>query len=50
MSSQTTSFQTGELGSDLRRVFNTGRTRELSWRLDQLRGIERLCDEREPEI
>jgi aldehyde dehydrogenase (NAD+) len=50
MSSQTTSLQTGELGSDLRRVFNTGRTRELSWRLDQLRGIERLCDEREPEI
>jgi aldehyde dehydrogenase (NAD+) len=31
-------------------VFDTGRTRGLSWRLAQLRGIERLCDEREPEI
>ena len=39
-----------ELIADLRQVFATGRTRELSWRLEQLRGIERLCDEREPEI
>jgi aldehyde dehydrogenase (NAD+) len=45
MSSQATA-----LLSDLRRVFDTGRTRGLSWRLDQLRGIERLCDEREAEI
>jgi aldehyde dehydrogenase (NAD+) len=35
---------------DLRGVFGTGRTRGLSWRLEQLRGIERLCDEREAEI
>src|ERR1700730_17837080 len=35
---------------DLRGVFGTGRTRELSWRQEQLRGIERLCDEREAEI
>jgi aldehyde dehydrogenase (NAD+) len=39
-----------ELIGDLRRAFATGRTRELSWRLEQLRGIERLCDERESEI
>lgn len=34
----------------LRKVFATGRTRDLSWRLEQLRGIERLCDEREQDI
>jgi aldehyde dehydrogenase (NAD+) len=34
----------------LRDVFATGRTRDLQWRLEQLRGIERLCDERESEI
>jgi aldehyde dehydrogenase (NAD+) len=39
-----------ELIADLRQAFATGRTRELSWRLEQLRGIERLCDEREAEI
>lgn len=36
--------------ADLRRVFNTGRTRPLEWRLAQLRGIERLVEERESEI
>jgi aldehyde dehydrogenase (NAD+) len=36
--------------SDLRQVFATGRTRGLRWRLSQLEAIERLCDEREPEI
>jgi aldehyde dehydrogenase (NAD+) len=39
-----------ELIADLRKVFAIGRTRELSWRLEQLRGIERMCDEREAEI
>lgn len=34
----------------LREVFATGRTRDVSWRIEQLRGIERLCDEREQEI
>lgn len=34
----------------LRDVFATGRTRDLQWRLEQLHGIERLCDEREREI
>lgn len=34
----------------LREVFATGRTRDLQWRLEQLHGIERLCDEREREI
>jgi aldehyde dehydrogenase (NAD+) len=43
---------TGSAGvlADLRRVFAAGRTRGLEWRLAQLRGIERLVDEREPEI
>jgi aldehyde dehydrogenase (NAD+) len=35
---------------DLRRVFATGRTRTLEWRQAQLRGIERMCEERETEI
>jgi aldehyde dehydrogenase (NAD+) len=35
---------------NLRSVFGSGRTRGLSWRLEQLRGIERLCEEREAEI
>ncbi|MBI3689171.1 MAG: aldehyde dehydrogenase family protein, partial [Mycolicibacterium aromaticivorans] len=36
--------------TDIRRIFATGRTRSLDWRLKQLQGIERLCDERESEI
>ena len=36
--------------ADLRRVFATGRTRDLEWRLKQLRGIERFVGEREAEI
>jgi aldehyde dehydrogenase (NAD+) len=36
--------------SDLRRVFASGRTRNLPWRLAQLEAIERLCDEREDDI
>ena len=39
-----------ELVADLRRVFATGRTRALEWRLEQLRGIERFVEEREAEI
>ena len=35
---------------DLRQLFGSGRTRDVQWRLRQLRGIERLCDEREQEI
>ena len=34
----------------IRRAFATGRTRDVDWRLQQLRGIERLCEERETEI
>lgn len=34
----------------LSEVFATGRTRDLSWRTEQLRGIERLCDECEQQI
>ena len=50
MPSQTESLDTTALLSDLRGVFGSGRTRGLTWRLEQLRGIERLCDERETEI
>jgi aldehyde dehydrogenase (NAD+) len=50
MPSQTMPLDTTALLSDLRRVFEGGCTRGLAWRLEQLRGIERLCDEREPEI
>ncbi len=36
--------------AELRKVFATGRTRSLRWRLTQLEGIERLCQEQEPAI
>jgi aldehyde dehydrogenase (NAD+) len=36
--------------ADVRREFATGRTRTLAWRQTQLRGIERMCAEREPDI
>jgi aldehyde dehydrogenase (NAD+) len=49
-SPESTRPDTGQVVSDLRRVFRTGRTRPVQWRLDQLRGIERLVDERESEI
>lgn len=38
------------LVDELRGVFETGRTRSVRWRLDQLAGIERLCTEQEPAI
>lgn len=47
---QTELLDAARMLGDLRRVFGDGRTRGLSWRLEQLRGIERLCDEREAEI
>ncbi len=34
----------------VRAAFNTGRTRSAAWREAQLRGIERMCEEREDEI
>jgi len=34
----------------LRRVHASGRTRPAQWRIEQLRGIERMLDEREDEI
>jgi aldehyde dehydrogenase (NAD+) len=43
-------LDSGRLLADVRRVFASGRTLSLRWRLDQLRGIERLVEEREPEI
>jgi aldehyde dehydrogenase (NAD+) len=36
--------------ADLRRVFASGRTRAVEWRLAQLRGIERFVAEREADI
>lgn len=36
--------------ADVRAAFNTGRTRSAAWREAQLRGIERMCEEREDEI
>ncbi|MCV7412378.1 aldehyde dehydrogenase [Mycobacterium florentinum] len=36
--------------AEVRRVFGSGRTRGLEWRLQQLRGIERFVAEREPDI
>jgi aldehyde dehydrogenase (NAD+) len=50
MPSRITPVDSPELLDGLRAVFADGRTRGISWRLDQLRGIERLCDEREREI
>ncbi|WP_293002269.1 aldehyde dehydrogenase family protein [Mycobacterium sp.] len=39
-----------ELVAEVRRVFTSDRTRSRSWRLEQLRGIERLLHERESDI
>lgn len=36
--------------SSLRTVYASGRTRSAQWRIEQLRGIERMLDEREDEI
>jgi aldehyde dehydrogenase (NAD+) len=36
--------------ADLRRVFESGRTRPLEWRVAQLEGLERMCVECEKEI
>jgi aldehyde dehydrogenase (NAD+) len=50
MPNQTASLDVTTLLNELRGVFSSARTRGLSWRLEQLRGIERLCDEREAEV
>ena len=55
MTIEMTTDQTTEGGSagvlaQVRSVFNTGRTRSVQWREDQLRAIERMCEEREGEI
>ena len=55
MTIQMTTDHTIEGGSagvlaQVRSVFNTGRTRSVQWREDQLRAIERMCEEREGEI
>lgn len=39
-----------EAAEGARGAFATGRTRSVAWREAQLRGIERMCDEREDEI
>ena len=55
MTIQMTTDHTVEGGSagvlaQVRSVFNTGRTRSVQWREEQLRAIERMCEEREGEI
>jgi aldehyde dehydrogenase (NAD+) len=53
MTANPTDTMTGRLDNllpSLRAVHATGRTRNLEWRLAQLRGIERLLAEREAEI
>lgn len=55
MTVQTTTDHATEGGSAgvlerVRAVFATGRTRPLDWRVQQLRAIVKLCDEREAEI
>lgn len=55
MTIQMTTDQTTEGGSagvlaQVRTVFNTGRTRSVQWREEQLLAIERMCEEREAEI
>jgi aldehyde dehydrogenase (NAD+) len=39
-----------ETMTHLRKTFASGRTRDLQWRLDQLEGIERFCEEQEDAI
>lgn len=45
-----TSSDLAERISELRRVFSSGRTKGIEWRLKQLDGIARLVTERENEI
>ena len=40
----------GDLLSDLREVYESGRTQDLEWRQSQLRGLIRLLEEKEEEI
>lgn len=55
MTARITSEPSTEGGSagvlaEVRRIVDTGRTRPPAWRERQLRGIERMCEEREAEI
>ena len=36
--------------ADIRAAFADGRTRDARWRIEQLRAIERMCEEQEAEI
>lgn len=47
---QATTTDTGDIVHEVRAVYKAGRTRDIAWRLRQLRGIERLLSEREGEI
>ncbi len=46
----TNDFGAAALVADLRRAFETGRTRSFHWRMEQLRAIKAMCDERREEI
>ena len=53
MTVQITSDQATDGGAagvlaEVRGVFNSGRTRSLQWRAEQLRAIEKMCEESEP--
>jgi aldehyde dehydrogenase (NAD+) len=43
-------FGAAAVVEDLRRAFDTGRTRSYHWRVEQLRALKALCSEREDEI
>jgi aldehyde dehydrogenase (NAD+) len=43
-------FGAADLVASLRRSFDAGRTRSYGWRIEQLRGIKRMLDERESDI
>lgn len=43
-SDQATHGRAAGVLADVRRVFNSGRTRSLTWRSAQLRAVERMCE------
>lgn len=45
-----TSIELSDMMATLRQVHATGRTRSLEWRMAQLDGLARLCEERESEM
>ena len=50
MTSPATTLASTDSLTLVRRAFQQDRTHRRAWRREQLRGIERLCDEQESEI